>query len=221
ITLIPLMEYAPAVHPQPEFSQPDTGLVVPVFQKGNDPNDVINHMMSFLTSIVTSWYPPTKNQLRTSSNPRQQATINNGRVTIQPIQERQNSMTVGLSRQYTLGSSGPSGKQRVIMCYNCKGEGHMSKQCMKPKRKRDEAWFKEKVLLVQAQANGQVLHEVELEFLADLGIAVIQAHSMSSPTMLLIKLMTWMPMNLTVMNLILPRLLSWRICLIMDPIILQ
>nr|GEU96156.1 hypothetical protein [Tanacetum cinerariifolium] len=41
------------------------------------------------------------------------------------------------------------------------GEGHMSKQCIKPKRKRDEAWFKDKVLLVQAQANGQVLHEEE------------------------------------------------------------
>nr|GEX10695.1 copia protein [Tanacetum cinerariifolium] len=44
-------------------------------------------------------------------------------------------------------------------------------QCTKPKRKRDEAWFKDKVLLVQAQANGQILHEEELEFLADLEIA--------------------------------------------------
>nr|GFC38156.1 hypothetical protein [Tanacetum cinerariifolium] len=51
---------------------------------------------------------------------------------------------------------------------NCKGEGHMSKQCTKPRRKRDAEWFKDKVLLVQAQANGQVLQE-ELEFLADPG----------------------------------------------------
>nr|GFA37371.1 ribonuclease H-like domain-containing protein [Tanacetum cinerariifolium] len=36
-------------------------------------------MMSFLTSVVASRYPATNNQLRTSSNPRQQATINNGR----------------------------------------------------------------------------------------------------------------------------------------------
>nr|GEZ71792.1 hypothetical protein [Tanacetum cinerariifolium] len=50
-------------------------------------------------------------------------------------------------------------------------KGHMSKQCTKPKRKRDEVWFKEKVLLVQAQANGQVLHEEELEFLANPRIA--------------------------------------------------
>nr|GFC99574.1 hypothetical protein [Tanacetum cinerariifolium] len=52
-------------------------------------------------------------------------------------------------------------------CYNCKGEGHMAKQCTKPKRKRDAEWFKDKVLLVQAQANGQVLQEEELDFLAD------------------------------------------------------
>nr|GEX00079.1 hypothetical protein [Tanacetum cinerariifolium] len=165
------MEYAPAVHQQIEFTPPDTGLVVPVFQKGDDPIDAINQMMSFLTSVVTSRYPPTNNQLRTSSNPHQQATINNGRVTIQPIQGRQNSMTAGSSRPYTSGSSETLGKQRVIVCYNYKGEGHMSKQYTKPKRKRDEQWFKDKVLLVQAQANGQVLQEEELEFLADPEIA--------------------------------------------------
>nr|GEV73651.1 hypothetical protein [Tanacetum cinerariifolium] len=138
------VKYAPSVHQQSEFSQLDTGLVVPVFQKGNDPIDAINHMMSFLTAVVTSRYPPTNNQLRTSSNPRQQATINNGRVTIQPIQGRQNSMTVGMSRQYTSGPSGTSGKQRVIVCFNY-------------------------------QANGKVLHEEELEFLADPGIAETQS----------------------------------------------
>ncbi|GKC00651.1 hypothetical protein Tco_0986787 [Tanacetum coccineum] len=46
----------------------------------------------------------------------------------------------------------------------------MSKQCTKPKRKRDDSWFKDKVLLVQAQASGQTLHEEELAFLADQGI---------------------------------------------------
>ncbi|GJV91995.1 retrovirus-related pol polyprotein from transposon TNT 1-94 [Tanacetum coccineum] len=55
---------------QPEFSQPDSGLIVPVFQKGDDPIDAIDHMMSFLTVVVTSRYPTTNNQLRNSSNPR-------------------------------------------------------------------------------------------------------------------------------------------------------
>ncbi|GJZ39179.1 retrovirus-related pol polyprotein from transposon TNT 1-94 [Tanacetum coccineum] len=139
-----------------------------LFQKGDDLIDAINHMMSFLTAVVTSRYPTTNNQLKNSSNPRQQATIKDGRVTLQPVQGRQISFATGTSRTYTLGVSGSnSRKQRTIICYNCKGEGHMSKQCTKPKRKQDESWFKDKVLLVQAQANGQILHEDELAFLAD------------------------------------------------------
>nr|GEV96263.1 hypothetical protein [Tanacetum cinerariifolium] len=61
-------------------------------------------------------------------------------------------MTAGSSRPYTSGSSGTSGKQRVIMCYNCKGEGHMSKQCTKPKRKRDQEWFKDKYVVINNAA---------------------------------------------------------------------
>ncbi|GJS15490.1 retrovirus-related pol polyprotein from transposon TNT 1-94 [Tanacetum coccineum] len=84
--------------------------------------------------------------------------------------------SAGTSRTYTPGASGNnSGKQRTVICYNCKGEGHISKQCTKPKRKRDDFWFKDKVLLVQAQASGQILHEEELAFLADPGIPEGQA----------------------------------------------
>ncbi|GJX48759.1 retrovirus-related pol polyprotein from transposon TNT 1-94 [Tanacetum coccineum] len=61
-------------------------------------------------------------------------------------------------RTYTPGASGSNfEKQRTIICYNCKGEGHMSKQCTKPKRKQDDSWFKDKVLLVQAQENADDL----------------------------------------------------------------
>ncbi|GKA07737.1 hypothetical protein Tco_0686961 [Tanacetum coccineum] len=47
---IPQLEYAPTVNQQSEFSQPDSCLIVPVFQKGDDPINVINHMMSFFTA---------------------------------------------------------------------------------------------------------------------------------------------------------------------------
>nr|GEY36405.1 hypothetical protein [Tanacetum cinerariifolium] len=146
------MEYAPTVTQQQqqyEFSQLDSGLTVLVFKQGDDPIDAINHMMSFLSSVVTSRFPTTNIQLRNSSNPMQQATINDGRVTVQPVQGRQISFATG--------------------------EGHMSKQCTKPKRKQDDSWFKDKVLLVQAQANGKILHEEELAFLADPGIPEGQA----------------------------------------------
>ncbi|GJT67997.1 retrovirus-related pol polyprotein from transposon TNT 1-94 [Tanacetum coccineum] len=174
---IPQLEYAPTTYQQqqPEFSQPDSSLVVPVFQKGDDPIDAINHMMSFLTAVVTSRYPTTNNQLRTSSNPRQQATIYDGKVTVQPVQGRQTTYAAGTTRKYTPGASGSNtGKQRTVICYNCKGEGHIAKQCTKPKRKRDETWFNDKVLLVQAQASGQALTEEEIAFLADPGLPDIQ-----------------------------------------------
>nr|GEX29112.1 hypothetical protein [Tanacetum cinerariifolium] len=110
--------------------------------KGDDPIDAINHIMLFLAAVVTSRYPPTNNQLTNSSNPRQQATINNGRVILQPIQGRQNSLAAGTSRPYTSGPSGNNfGKQRTVVCYNYKGEGHMSKQCIKPKRKKGRGMY--------------------------------------------------------------------------------
>nr|GFC42900.1 hypothetical protein [Tanacetum cinerariifolium] len=84
----------------------------------DDPIDAINHMMSFLTSVVTSRYPTINNQLQTSSNPRQQATINDGRVTIQPIQGRQNHMSAGSSRPFTSGLGGTSRRQRVALMAN-------------------------------------------------------------------------------------------------------
>ncbi|GKA37823.1 hypothetical protein Tco_0724388 [Tanacetum coccineum] len=119
---IPQLEYAPT--------------------QGDDPIDAINHMMSFLSAVVTSRYPTTNNQLRNSSNPRQQATINDGRVTLQPVQGRQISFATGTSRTYTPGASGSnSGKQRTVI----------------------------------SQANGQILHEEELAFLADPGTAEGQA----------------------------------------------
>nr|GEU72764.1 hypothetical protein [Tanacetum cinerariifolium] len=59
-----------------------------MFKQGDDPINAINHMMSFLSAVVTSRYPTTNNQLRNSSNSKKQATINDGRVTLQPVQGR-------------------------------------------------------------------------------------------------------------------------------------
>nr|GEU59900.1 hypothetical protein [Tanacetum cinerariifolium] len=97
---------------QPEFPLLDLGLTVLVFKQGDDPIDVINHMMSFLSAVVTSRYPTTNNQLRNSSNPRQQTTINDGRITLKPVHGRKNSFDLGTSRTCTLRASGSNfGKQ--------------------------------------------------------------------------------------------------------------
>nr|GFB48429.1 hypothetical protein [Tanacetum cinerariifolium] len=76
---IPQIAYAPTVNQQQhEFPLLDLGLNVSLFKEGDDPIDAINHMISFLSAIFTSCYPTTNNQLRNSSDPRQQAIINDG-----------------------------------------------------------------------------------------------------------------------------------------------
>ncbi|GJU34241.1 integrase, catalytic region, zinc finger, CCHC-type containing protein [Tanacetum coccineum] len=132
-----------------EFPQMDSGLAVPIFKQGDDPIDTINKMMSFLSTVVTSRFPTTNNQLRNSSNPRQQETIHDGRVTVQPVHERQSSFAAGTfrTRANISGTCGNnSGQQKIVKCFNCQ------------------------VLLVKAQGSGKVLNEEELEFLADPGI---------------------------------------------------
>ncbi|GJT70160.1 retrovirus-related pol polyprotein from transposon TNT 1-94, partial [Tanacetum coccineum] len=120
------MKYAPTVNQQRqqlEFPQLDSGLTVPVFKQGDDLIDAINHMMSFLSAVVTSRYPTTNNQLRNSPNLRKQVTLNDGRVTLQPVQGRQISFATGTTRTYTLGASGRnSGKQRIVI-YSGTAEG--------------------------------------------------------------------------------------------------
>ncbi|GKC83161.1 hypothetical protein Tco_1138878 [Tanacetum coccineum] len=56
--------------------------VVPVFSPGDDLIACLNKAMAFLTAIASSRFHTTNNQLRTSSNLRNQATIQDGRVTV-------------------------------------------------------------------------------------------------------------------------------------------
>nr|GEV92780.1 integrase, catalytic region, zinc finger, CCHC-type, peptidase aspartic, catalytic [Tanacetum cinerariifolium] len=51
---VPQIDYAPIIHHSSEFSSLKNRLVVLVFRKGDDPIKVINHMISFLTAVVTS-----------------------------------------------------------------------------------------------------------------------------------------------------------------------
>ncbi|GJW97101.1 hypothetical protein Tco_0178909 [Tanacetum coccineum] len=132
-------DYSSTIHQDAYF-----GLAVRVFKQGNDPIDAFNKMMSFLSTVVSSRFTTTNNQLRNSSNPRQQATIPDGMVTVQPVQGRQSSFA-----------------EKVTWQDNAQNQ----------RGKRDATWFRDKVLLVEAQGSGKVLNKEELEFLADPRVA--------------------------------------------------
>ncbi|GKF19145.1 integrase, catalytic region, zinc finger, CCHC-type containing protein, partial [Tanacetum coccineum] len=143
---------SPQAHTKPMTESPfgDSGFVVPVFSPGDDPIACLNKAMAFLTAIASLRFPTTNNQLGTSSNPRNQATIQDGR-----------------SNATSSRGNTTSGQARVVRCYNCQGEGHMARQCTQPKEPRNTTWYKEKSMLAEAQEAGQILDEEQLAFLAD------------------------------------------------------
>ncbi|GKB42337.1 integrase, catalytic region, zinc finger, CCHC-type containing protein [Tanacetum coccineum] len=109
----------------------DSGFGVPVFSIGDDPIACLNKEMDFLTAVASSRFPSTNNQLRTSSNLRNQATIQDGKVTVQQVQGRQGQSYSGIGYKINATSSGgnnASREARVVKCYNCQGEGHMARQ---------------------------------------------------------------------------------------------
>ncbi|GJV70173.1 hypothetical protein Tco_1485682 [Tanacetum coccineum] len=130
----------------------DSVFVVPVFSPGDDPIACLNKAMAFLTAVASSRFPFTNNQLRTSSNPRNQATIQYGRVTMQQVQGRQGqnySSTTYKSNATSSRGNTTSRQARVVKCYNYQ----------------------------EVQEAGQILDEEQLAFLADLGIPASQAQT--------------------------------------------
>ncbi|GKD51686.1 hypothetical protein Tco_1280662, partial [Tanacetum coccineum] len=90
-TILKVAYQSPQVPTQLVTESPfvDSGFVVLVFSLGDDPIACLNKAMAFLMAIASLRFTTTNNQLRTSSNPRNQATIQDGRVTVQQVQGRQ------------------------------------------------------------------------------------------------------------------------------------
>ncbi|GKA67481.1 hypothetical protein Tco_0767398 [Tanacetum coccineum] len=110
----------------------------------------------------------------TSSNTRNQATVQNGRVVVQNVQGRQNRVQGNNARgavaagnrgvQNRVGNANP-GQAKPIKHYNCNGIGHIARKCTHPKRPQNLEYFKDKMLLMQAQENVVVLDEEQLLFI--------------------------------------------------------
>ncbi|GJX35522.1 retrovirus-related pol polyprotein from transposon TNT 1-94 [Tanacetum coccineum] len=76
----------------------------------------------------------------------------------------QRTMTVAGARE-TVGS--PVVQKTGIQCFNCKGFGHYARECRKPKRVKDYAYHKEKMLMCKQAEQGVPLQAEQADWLED------------------------------------------------------
>ncbi|GJX08574.1 retrovirus-related pol polyprotein from transposon TNT 1-94 [Tanacetum coccineum] len=141
----------------------------------------LSNSLALLTQSYKSHLPQTNNQLRASSNARNKAMVQDGKVVVQDVRGRYNANNQGRPFQRNnargngvAGNVGGQnrggiinpGQAKPIKCYNYNGLGHIARECPRPKRLQDSDYFKDKMLLMQAQESGAVLDEEQSLFLA-------------------------------------------------------
>ncbi|GKC19071.1 hypothetical protein Tco_1021221, partial [Tanacetum coccineum] len=117
--------------------------IMPQFRRSTSTDNLIESLTNTLALLNQSFkahLPQMNNQLRTSSNARNNATVQDGRVVVQDVRGKYNANNQGrpFQRNTTRGNvvtgnaKGQNrdgnvnpGQAKPIMCYNCKGIGHI------------------------------------------------------------------------------------------------
>nr|GFC78684.1 hypothetical protein [Tanacetum cinerariifolium] len=104
----------------------------------------IDKLMALISLSFKKIYKPTNDNLRTSSNTSRANQDNSPKTNRNAGYESQRIGNVIGARE-TVGSS--MVQKSRIQWYNCKEFGHVSRECQKPKRAKDAAYHREKMLL--------------------------------------------------------------------------
>nr|GEV63057.1 zinc finger, CCHC-type, retrotransposon Gag domain protein [Tanacetum cinerariifolium] len=129
--------------PQPIYDQ-EPSMVDEDDEKSKDKK--IDKLMALISLSFKKIYKPTNNNLRTSSNTSRANQDNSPRIYRGTGYENQKIGNVVGARE-NVGSSVV--QKSGIQCYNCKEFRHVARECQKPKREKDAAYHREKMLLYQ------------------------------------------------------------------------
>ncbi|GJV56084.1 gag-pol polyprotein [Tanacetum coccineum] len=111
----------------------------------------IEKLMALISFSFKKIYKPINNNLRTSSNTSRANQDNSPRINRGTGYDNQRVVNVVGARE----NIGTQVVQKFrIQCYNCKEYGHVSRECQKPKRVKDAAYHKEKMLLCKQEEAG-------------------------------------------------------------------
>ncbi|GJT20088.1 retrovirus-related pol polyprotein from transposon TNT 1-94 [Tanacetum coccineum] len=124
----------------------------------------IDKLMALISLSFKKIYKPTNNNLRTSSNTSRANQDNSLRINRGTGYENQRVVNVDGTRE-NVGN--PVVQKSGIQCYNCKEYGHVSKECQKPKRVKDAAYHKEKMLLCKQEEAGVQLNVEQADWKDD------------------------------------------------------
>nr|GEU81674.1 hypothetical protein [Tanacetum cinerariifolium] len=141
-------------------------------EEDNDPeqaqrNKDMQKNLALIAKYFKKIYKPTNNNLRTSSNSKNKNVDTTPRVKNdnQSGQFGNQRMVNVVGTRENVGSKVV--QQSGIRCFNCREFGHFVKECRKPKRVKDSAYHKEKMLLYKQAEQGVPLQAEQYDWLAD------------------------------------------------------
>nr|GEV61111.1 reverse transcriptase domain-containing protein [Tanacetum cinerariifolium] len=137
-------------HQGKEIAKPITPPSETVFEEDSDPAQAqrdkdMRKYLALIAKYFKKIYKPTNNNLRTSSNSK--------------------NKSVDMTPREKVGSTVV--QKSGIQCFSCKEYGHFAKECRKPKRVKDSAYHKEKMLLCKQAEQGVPLQAEQYDWLAD------------------------------------------------------